>query len=772
MKVLFLTYDGLTDPLGQSQVLPYLKGLSEHKHIISVLSLEKQKAFQQNGTRVQEICNSAGIQWNYLPYPETRSRINQFSVSHKFKYKALSLAVENKIDLVHCRSYPSAMAGRFIQGKTGIPWIFDIRGFWIDERKEGNIWNFTNPVTLLLVTWLRHIEKQLYKKANAIVSLTHRAEKLITAKFLDNHTTKPLAVVPCCADYSFFKPQVFNTKQQLRVSLNLPGSAFIITYLGSLGTWYLLKEMIDFFAILLTKKPNGYFLFITGENPSKIRQISLDKCIPEERIIIRSVSREEIPLYLSAADCGISFIRPTYSKQASSPVKWAETLACGIPLIVNSNIGDIASLKDKLKGVLVLDDFSDKSYNHLLSQLPSLESINGEEISNSSRSIFDLAQGIQTYHQVYQVTGAKKILFIASHRPDRAPNQRFRFEQYFSYFEQEGFQCKLSYLIDKSDDNYIYKSGHLLKKAWFFFVKSILRRLKTLLELKNYDLIYIAREALMTRSLFFERQFAKSKAKLIFDFDDSIWLTNVSSANRWFHWMKNPGKTDKIIRMSSHVLAGNEYLADFARQWSDNVTIIPTTLDTDKYQPTNKIKKNPACISIGWTGSITTIPHFEFIIPVLLKIKEKYGHKVKFEVIGDPEFYYAGLDIIGKAWCFENEKEMLAQFDIGIMPLPDDEWTRGKCGFKGLLCMSLGIPVIMSPVGVNKEIISDGINGFLAHSEEEWFIKLCKLIDSEDLRTSMAKNGRQTIVDKYSMEVWKDTYIDIFKKLTGDEIKR
>ncbi|MHC1706144.1 MAG: glycosyltransferase [Bacteroidales bacterium] len=772
MKVLFLTYDGLTDPLGQSQILPYLTGLTLKGHNITILSLEKEANLKKNLSLIQDICSKYHISWYYLSFPENHNRFSQFKTNRKFNIKALEISREINCDLIHCRSYPASLAGRYIQKKTSVPWVFDIRGFWIDERKEGKIWNTKNLFVKLIISWLRLKERKLYSHASAIVSLTHKGKAIIENKFIRPGKTPVISVIPCCADYSVFKPLENDKRNEVRSNLGISQSTYLLSYLGSLGTWYMLDEMLDFFSTLLIHKPDSCFLFITGEPPYLIKKLAGEKGIPEGKLLFRSSPRDQIPALLSASDCGIAYIRPVFSKLASSPVKWAETLACGTPVIVNTKVGDIESLQKQIEGLIVTGSFTAAGYQDTLQQLVRAENLSKEKIRNGSKVIYDLQTGIDHYQRVYQQAVAKKILFIASHRPGRAPNQRFRFEQYFNYFIKNGYNCELSHLIDKSDDEILYRHGHLLKKAWFLFGKSLIRRLKDLKRINNYDLIFVSREALMAPAIFFEQLYSRRKSRFIFDFDDSIWLTNVSAANSWFHWMKKPSKTSKIIALASHVIAGNQYLADYAKQWSDEVTIIPTTLDTEEFRPLEKKQKTKEYITVGWTGSITTIPHFEFIVPVLLRIKDKYGDRVRFEVVGDTGYYHAGLGIIGKAWSLESEKEIISEFDIGIMPLPDDNWTRGKCGFKGLLCMSLGVPVIMSPVGVNTDIIHDGDNGFLAGSEDEWYEKLCALIDNNELREKFSQNGRQTVVDKYSVAGWRKVYLDIFNKLTSDGLKK
>ncbi|HWR33725.1 MAG TPA: glycosyltransferase family 4 protein, partial [Chitinophagaceae bacterium] len=168
-----------------------------------------------------------------------------------------------------------------------------------------------------------------------------------------------------------------------------------------------------------------------------------------------------------------------------------------------------------------------------------------------------------------------------------------------------------------------------------------------------------------------------------------------------------------------------------------------------------------------WSGSITTIQHFTTAIPVLKKIKDKFGDRVSFKIIGDKNYYCTELGTKGDAWIASTEIEDLSQIDIGIMPLPDDEWAKGKCGLKGLQYMALEIPTLMSPVGVNTEIIQNGINGYLPDSENEWVDTLSNLIENKELRERIGKAGRQTVIDKYSVEAWKQKYLDNFNRLTA-----
>jgi glycosyltransferase involved in cell wall biosynthesis len=355
----------------------------------------------------------------------------------------------------------------------------------------------------------------------------------------------------------------------------------------------------------------------------------------------------------------------------------------------------------------------------------------------------------------------KKILFIASHRPNRSPSQRFRFEQYFDFFKKNNIDFKLSYIIDEKSDEYLYAKGLFFRK-FIILLNSIFIRWRDSKELKKYDLIFIQREALMIGSTWFERKVKKTGAPFIFDFDDSIWLLDTSDGNKKWEWLKNPDKTKSIIALADKVIAGNKYLADYASTYNCNVEIIPTTVDTEKFYPDYN-KRNKDKVVIGWSGSITTIKHFKQIIPILEIIKNKYVDRVIFRVVGDETFINENLNIEGEKWRSDEEVETLNSFDIGIMPLPDDKWAQGKCGLKGLTYMALEIPTIMSPVGVNKEIIQHGSNGFLCSTVDEWINVLSSLIENSELRINIGKKARLSVEKFYSVKSQQDRYLNIIK---------
>jgi len=353
-----------------------------------------------------------------------------------------------------------------------------------------------------------------------------------------------------------------------------------------------------------------------------------------------------------------------------------------------------------------------------------------------------------------------RILILAIRAPNQTPSQRFRFEQYLGALERRGAKLDFSWLMDDRDARVLYSPGNVARKA-ALAMRSVAQRLAETVKFRRYDAVFVQRQAMLVGGAVIERLAKASGAKLIYDFDDAIWINDASSYNRRFSWLKNTAKVPRIIEMADLVIAGNGYLADYARGFNSNVAVIPTTIDTDVYIPRAAGSRNGDAVCIGWSGSFSTIGHLKTALPVLRRLREKYGRRVRFRVIGDAGYRNEELEIVEVPWRAETEVQDLYDLDIGLMPLPDDEWSRGKCGCKGLQYMALSIPAVMSPVGANREIIQPGKNGFLPATEDEWVETLSSLIESPALRAEIGEAGRRRVEESYSVNAWRDRFCDL-----------
>lgn len=356
-----------------------------------------------------------------------------------------------------------------------------------------------------------------------------------------------------------------------------------------------------------------------------------------------------------------------------------------------------------------------------------------------------------------------KVLIVCAHRPNRSPSQRYRFEQYLPYLKEQGFDFTYSYLLNEKDDVLFYSKGNFISKV-LILLRSILIRVKDVFRLNKFDIVFIQREASFLGTSFFEKQAGKSKARVVFDFDDSIWLADTSPGNKKWEFIKKPEKFFDNVKYADVVIAGNRYLADKASLYNKNVVVIPTTIDTDFHFPKPELR-NKDVLTIGWSGSISTVKHFELLLPVLLKLKQKYQNRIKFKLLGDPKYKNDLLEVEAVAWTEKTEVDQLNTFDIGLMPLPNDAWANGKCGLKGLSYMACGVPAVMSAVGVNAEIIKNGENGFLADNDEDWFSILGRLIEDENLRKQIGKAGRDAVLVRYAVIGNRERYLAVFNNL-------
>jgi glycosyltransferase involved in cell wall biosynthesis len=239
---------------------------------------------------------------------------------------------------------------------------------------------------------------------------------------------------------------------------------------------------------------------------------------------------------------------------------------------------------------------------------------------------------------------------------------------------------------------------------------------------------------------------------IVYDFDDAIFLPNVSDANKAIGFLKNPGRVATILKLSTEVIVGNEFLAAYARRHAASVTVIPTAVDTSRFRPRADPRRDDGELVVGWIGSPTTFPYLESLAPVLRDVAQRHRFVLKVSGAGRA-VNFPGVNVQVAPWSMRDEVTLFNSCDVGVYPLTDDDWARGKCGFKAIQCMACGVPVVAAAVGVNREIITDGVNSFLASTPEEWTQKLGRLLSEPELRARMAVAGRRTIEERYSLRV-------------------
>jgi glycosyltransferase involved in cell wall biosynthesis len=335
--------------------------------------------------------------------------------------------------------------------------------------------------------------------------------------------------------------------------------------------------------------------------------------------------------------------------------------------------------------------------------------------------------------------------------PEEGAGCRFRVSQYVPYLSSHGFDVTISSFYSPEFFRLVYRHGHYMRKS-IAFLGLLARRRRILRELDRYDLVLLYREAIPIGPPFIERAIARAGVPIVYDFDDAIFLPNVSEANRAISFLKSTSRPAEIIGFSRHVMVGNEFLAQYARRFNPNVTVIPTAVDTTRFVPADKRTDQARPLVIGWIGSPTTFHYLESLAPVLQTVAARQPFTLKVSGAGKP-VRFSGVSVQEEPWALDNEVALFNSCDIGVYPLADDDWARGKCGFKAIQFMACGVPVVAAAVGVNREIIVDGVNGFLASTPGQWVDKISCLLSDASLRARFAAAGRQTIEERYSLGV-------------------
>lgn len=401
-NVLYISYDGMTDPLGQSQVLPYIIGLSKKGYRFTLISAEKPVLYEQNRGTIESICQENNINWIPIPYTKSPPVFSTLKDLRSMKQKAFALHSTINFVLVHCRGYISALVGQSMKKKFGTGFLFDMRGLWPDEKVDAGAWDLKNPLFRFVYNYYKKKEKQFFLEADYTVSLTEAGRKEVKSwSYLKDMNLK-MELIPCATDASHFDPKKISETDQdyVRKELNIKPADSIICYLGSIGTWYMLDEMLDFFKRFLLQKPSAKMLFITGSEHELIIERANKKDIPASNLIIRKASRKEVPLYLSVCDYSIFFIRASYSKISSSPTKQGELMAMGIPIVCNAGIGDTDSIVENFQSGVVVKNYSNESYDTAVRGL--LETtFDKEKIRNGALSYFSLDDAVAKYKYIY-----------------------------------------------------------------------------------------------------------------------------------------------------------------------------------------------------------------------------------------------------------------------------------------------------------------------------------------------------------------------------------
>ncbi|HBG71730.1 MAG: hypothetical protein A2W93_06535 [Bacteroidetes bacterium GWF2_43_63] len=403
LKVIYISYDGMCDPVGASQVLPYIAELSKKNIEYFLISFEKADKFKSGEAVVRAQIDGLSVKWYPCSYTKNPPVVSTTLDLRKMKLLCEKICNENAIDFIHARSYISALAALQLFRKRNIPFIFDMRGFWADERVDGRIWNMRNPLYKTIYSYFKRKEKTLLKKSAVIISLTHAAKSLMCEEW--SVPENKIHVIPCAADYAHFTKPDKNSIDEFRLKVQVPAvSGKTLMYVGSTGTWYMMQEMFDFYDVFRKNFPHSQFVLCINEKNPVVESMKLK--YPEEIVVLERIPRSQMSHVLSLADFSVMFIKPAFSKKASSPIKLGESLAMGVPVICNAGVGDLGTIEDEKFGVVV-NTTTIIEYEAACKRLAAFD-FSAADIRDRSAFAYDLARNVDKYFAVYHEVKADK----------------------------------------------------------------------------------------------------------------------------------------------------------------------------------------------------------------------------------------------------------------------------------------------------------------------------------------------------------------------------
>jgi glycosyltransferase involved in cell wall biosynthesis len=360
------------------------------------------------------------------------------------------------------------------------------------------------------------------------------------------------------------------------------------------------------------------------------------------------------------------------------------------------------------------------------------------------------------------------VLFLTGH-PIEDASVRYRVYQFVGPLEKAGYSCTIAPFTTATLFTALQHRRKLATKA-LHTVYCTARRLFRLASLSKFDIVVIHREAFPFLAPLVERWILRAHPRIVFSFDDAVHIGHgdVSPSNHpWLYRAKYGKGYDEVIRDSAHVIAGNRILAEHASAHNANVTVIPTVIDCQHFRFRQRRLEDEVPVTIGWMGSRSTVRYLVQIEPVLRDIARVHRGRVRFRFFGASEYNLDVPDFRSLPFSLDRELQHLHSLDIGLMPMPDTEWTRGKCAFKAIQYMATGVATVASPVGITPDVIQNNVSGILANSNNEWFQALDRLISDAGLRERVAIAARHRIEQLYSLQVWGPRLISLFDTLVS-----
>lgn len=393
----------MTDPLGQSQVIPYLSNLTKFGYNFTILSCDKADKYAASKEYVEKLIAPFPIKWVSIPYHKNPLVLSSVYDFYTLKKAAKKLQSVYHFDMVHTRPGLPTLVALYLKKKYGVKFLNDIRGFWADERVDGGMWNLQNPFFRQVYNFFKQHEYECLLNANYVTCLTYAAQKEIHSWGNIPNQPIPIEVIPCSVDMDLFNSNTIDVtlKEKYKEELNVQTGDFIISYLGSIGGWYLTDEMMRFCKMISDKIPLAKFLFISPNGHEMIAAAAAKYGLSTDKLLVKQAKRHEVPVLLSFSDYALFFIKPCYSKISSSPTKHGEIMSMGIPVITNGGVGDVAEIVTKYNAGYIVNDFTERSFSNIIEKISSGNIFDKDKIRNGAREFYALETAVERYRKVY-----------------------------------------------------------------------------------------------------------------------------------------------------------------------------------------------------------------------------------------------------------------------------------------------------------------------------------------------------------------------------------
>lgn len=757
--IVYATYDGLLEPLGYSQVVRVVSQIADGGQVrFTICSLEKEKD-RNDADREQKLeaqLRRRHIRWRRRTWTDGGGPLDVARNLRSLISMLDSVVAEDGADLFHARSYMPAAAARHVGLRQGVDYLFDTRGFWVDERLENGRF-IGGPVGERAA---RSWETKLYNDAAAAVMLTELgADDIEHNPQFDWPRQRPVEVIPTLVDYDAFAlapnpgPTTLDGVDVTRLNQSL-----VIGWVGSVKPVYPLDESLRLFDLLYARRNDAHLVCLTRNQAPVLRKLEQLR-LPPTSYTVTTAEHRDMPRWLQLMDWGL-LLRSTRPEQraylAAMPTKLGEFFATGTRPIYCGASSEVRDWIQRAGTGVVLDDYDEQSLRAAADCIADTEP-NPRRLWEArwrTRSHFGLEGGTDRYHRLYRRVLNRsddprlKVLFITE--GTTVPASRFRVHQFVPHLRDRGIECTI-----RAGYGDGYNQWASTPAAPVYKLACSLRRIPYCLDADRFDVVFLQRPALPFTAAA-EKLANWRNPHTIFDVDDAVFLHPDGSPNDRQHQAFR-----QIVARCAHVICGNEYLAEHTRDLSPT-TVIPTVIDTERYQPGCDDGADDG-VTIGWMGTASNFRSLNMIAPALRRLAQ-HNDDVEIRLISNERFEpLDGIDNVHQTpWDPDREVDQLQQFDIGLMPLVDTAGSRGKCGFKAIQYMAVQLPVIASAVGVNTDIVTEQ-TGILVDDAAEFGDAIEQLVGDAGLRRRMGKAGRRRVCRHYSVNAVIDRYVELFE---------